>query len=194
MSSRPVRTTCTLLVGLALGCGGPARPATEPPATEPATSGATTSGDAPPVASDPRLTLGAVSWQLFTPMRIDETGTLFQGSSRGGTLTADGRLLTTHGTVAARLDDDGWILLEEQRSPLRIVGARVIEVRTPSDGDASDNDADASMMRIEGDELVVGSGDEEERLPIVGMRPELTPAVLFASAVAMAGMARAFQH
>lgn len=176
------------LLGITMGCGAAAPPSTSNAAAPPPSpSEGTASAVAPPL-----LTLGAVAWHLVQPLRIDAAGVVFDGSRRMGSLTPHGALTSEDGTVVAHIDDAGWLVMGERRSSLRMVNDAVVEVR---DGPESPADAGGErLMRIEGDELVVGSGEEEERIELVGFRPELAREVLFVSAVMMAALASAYAH
>lgn len=167
---------------VAMGCGGAAREA--PASAQPVTQ-AQENDVAAQTVDSPRLVVGAVSWQLLQPLRVDESGTVFQDGRRFGNVTADGNLTDTHGAVAGRVDADGWIVVGDARSQLRILGDTLVEVG----GDAPESQL---VMRIDGGELVTGGDDEEERFELVGFRPELAREVLFVSGVMYALMAQSF--
>lgn len=194
--SRAAGVAAVVLQACSLGCGA------TPAANETAANEASSGGTSDSVATDEApaetaagtgagapavLIVGAISWQLFQPLRIDAAGDLFEGSRRAGRLAADGTLTDERGVVTARLDEAGWVVVAERRTHLRIGGDHVVEV-----GDAPGSDED--VMRIENGELVVGSGHEEERFVLEGFRHELAAEVLFVSAVAVAGMAAAYSH
>jgi hypothetical protein len=159
-----------------VGCGASTPPARVEPAAEPIA----TSSEAP------ALVLGPASWLIAQELRIDERGNVFVGSERIGTLTANGEMLGRHGEVDARLAPDGTVEIRGEASPFRIVGNGIVETSS-----SSGNDGEA-FARIEGTDMLVGSGSELERLAITGFRPELTREVLFVSVVMLTGLAHAY--
>lgn len=179
---RAAATVIALLV-VSMGCGSAARespPPAQAVANEPSTELAAPAGA-------PRLIVGAVSWELFQSLRIDESGGLFQDDQRTGRLAEDGTFTDAQGTVSARIDADGWIVIGDERTQLRLVGDTLVEVR--AEGGQSE-----LVLHVERDALVVGAGQEAERVALVGFRPALAREVLFVSGVMLVGIAHAFGH
>lgn len=79
------------------------------------------------------------------------------------------------------MDADGRIFLRGVRTSMRVVGNAL-----------QDDRASEAFLRIEGEELVLD--ETQERVAITHFRPEQTRRVLLVTAVALAAMARAYQH
>jgi len=165
-------------------CGGPSTPPTaeaETPTPAPVNVEHEDSEETPPV----RATTSAepVSWTLFEPMRIDRNGVVTVGERVLGTLSG-GTLVGPDGRPLATVDADGYVSIEGRRTHMRISGVEVHELGTGG--------RDELVLRIEGDELVVG--EDDERTPIEHLQPARSVDVLFVSAVGLNAMAAAFHH
>jgi hypothetical protein len=163
---------------LLLGCGGTA---SEPEETsnESTSTGAETA-PAVPVLADP--VLGDVSWEFFEPLRIDPEGNVYRGHTRVGRFEPNGDFVDEGGGIV-RLEPDGTLVLDGDRTNFRIVGSVVFESTNP-------------LMRIEQNELfLLGAGDEaDERVTVEGFHPARTRHVLMASTLMLIGMAAAYAH
>lgn len=146
---------------LIVACGGSsARPPAEASGSENAEP-----QEPPPAAS---LSSEPVSWTLFQPLSIDRDGVVMVAGRVWGTLSG-GSLVAPGGGVIASVDDEGYVTTAGRRRDIRISGLEVHE--------HAGTDRDELVLRIEGDELVLG----EERLPIEHLRPERAADVLLVS-------------
>ena len=171
---------CVALAVIASGCGGAqasptaAAPTPESHAVEPVAT------SVEPVATGvENMPVETVSWTFLAPLSIDPAGRAHADREVLGTFVGDA--LADGGEEVARFDADGRLFLRGARTSMRVVGNALHDDRESQ-----------AFLRIEGDVLVLDETDE--RVPIAHFRPEQTRRVLLVTAVALAAMARAYQH
>ena len=172
---------CVALVAIASGCGGAqASPTRAAPSAEAHAPSEPVATSMEPVASGvENMPVETVSWTFLAPLSIDPAGRAHADREVLGTFVGDA--LADGGEEVARFDADGRLFLRGVRTSMRVVGSALHDDRETQ-----------AFLRIEGDVLVLD--ETNERVPITHFRPEQTRRVLLVTAVALAAMARAYQH